>query len=294
MKFTISLRHIHQWFGGEIAPALDAAALIEQSGMDALSVVDHILMGEDLSGYPYGTPHFEPRAHWWEPGTLLAAIAARTTRIRLATSIIVSPLRPAALLAKQLTTLDRLSGGRVDAGFGVGWQRAEYDACGVPWANRFAQMEEQIGACRALWSEAPATFKGRYVSFERVSQLPFPLQRGGIPIWLGVNDSDRNLDRVATLADGWCPPNNDPARLAVALEKLRRRLDARGRDPDSFQTRVVLPIIKGPSGPDLDASLARVAECHKLGVTHMEIAPAVFGRSLGDLDGILRAIGSAG
>jgi alkanesulfonate monooxygenase SsuD/methylene tetrahydromethanopterin reductase-like flavin-dependent oxidoreductase (luciferase family) len=154
-------------------------------------------------------------------------------------------------------------------------------------------MEEQIEACRALWSEAPATFKGRYVSFERVSQLPFPLQRGGIPIWLGVSDSDRSLDRVATLADGWCPPSNDPARLAVALENLRRRLEARGRDPNSLQTRIVLPIIPGPSGPDLDASLARVAEYHKLGVAYMEITPAIFGRGLGDLDGILKAIYSA-
>jgi alkanesulfonate monooxygenase SsuD/methylene tetrahydromethanopterin reductase-like flavin-dependent oxidoreductase (luciferase family) len=123
--------------------------------------------------------------------------------------------------------------------------------------------------------------------------LSFPVPRGGIPIWLGVSDSDRSLERVAALADGWCPPSNDSARLAVALEKLRGRLEARGRDPKSLRTRVVLPIVPGPSGPDLDASLARVAEYHALGVEYMEIAPAVFGRGLDDLDGILKAIHSA-
>jgi probable F420-dependent oxidoreductase len=207
--------------------------------------------------------------------------------------VIVSPLRPAVLLAKQISTLDHLAGGRIDLGVGVGWQKAEYDAAGVPWDHRFAQMDEQIRACRLLWTEAPATFRGKYVSFTRIHQRPHPLQTGGVPIWLGVSDSDRSLVRIAELADGWCPPSNDPQRIAAALEKLQPLFAERGRDPRQLKVRVVLPIEKTSKGPDIDASLARLDAYRKLGITSFEIAPAVFCRSIDELDGFLKAVCSA-
>jgi probable F420-dependent oxidoreductase len=293
MDITLSLRRMHEWFGGELAPIVDVVRQIEAAGIDQVSVVDHILMGEDFSGYPYGKFEFPLTYPWWEPVTLLAALASTTQRIRLVTSVIVSPLRPAVLLAKQLTTLDHLADGRVDLGVGVGWQKAEYDAAGVPWDHRFTQMEEQIRACKLLWTEAPASYRGSYVSFSGIHQRPFPLQAGGIPVWLGVGDSDGSLARVAELADGWCPPSNDPARLASALAKLRPLLAARGRDPSRLKTRVVLPMERTPSGPDLDASLAHVAAYERLGVSAVEIAPAVFCRSANDLQGFLKAVCSA-
>ena len=290
MKITVSLRRIHEWFGGEIAPAVEVVQRAEEAGIDQVSVVDHILMGEDVSAYPYGKFTFDLSVPWWEPVTLLAALASATKRIRLSTSVIVSPLRPAVFLAKQLSTLDHLSGGRLDAGLGVGWQKAEYDSSGVAWENRFAQMEEQIRACKLLWTEAPATFHGRYTSFSRIYQRPFPLQSGGIPIWLGVSDSDRSLVRVAELADGWCPPANDIEKLVAALEKLRHAFDERGRDPQSLKTRVVLPIVMGSNGPDLEASVAHIPRYEKIGVTMMEITPAIFCRGLSDLDGFLETV----
>ena len=293
MQITLSLRRIHEWFDGEIAPAIEVARRAEDAGIDQISVVDHILMGEDFSGYPYGKFEFDRDVPWWEPVTVLASLASATKRVRLATSVIVSPLRPAVFLAKQLATLDHLANGRVDAGIGVGWQKAEYDAAGVPWDNRFAQMEEQVRAWKLLWTQAPATFQGKYTSFTRIHQRPFPVQTGGIPIWLGVGDSDRSLARVAELADGWCPPANDVDRLVNAFEKLRHALQQRGRDPHSVKTRVVLPIERGATGPDLDASLAHIARYQAIGVTAVEIAPAVFCRGLGDLDGFLKAVNSA-
>lgn len=294
MEVTVSLRRMHEWFGGEISPVVGVVTQIEAAGVDRVSVVDHILIGEDFSGYPYGAFDFPLTYSWWEPVTVLAALASTTRRVRLATSVIVSPLRPAVLLAKQISTLDHLSGGRIDLGVGVGWQKAEYDASGVPWDHRFSQMDEQIRACRLLWTEAPATFHGRYVSFTRIHQRPHPLQAGGVPIWLGVSDSDRSLVRIAELADGWCPPTNDPRRLGTALEKLQPLLAERGRDPRRLKTRIVLPIEKtAKGGPDIDASLARLDAYRKLGVTSFEIAPAVFCRSIDELDGFLEAVCSA-
>jgi alkanesulfonate monooxygenase SsuD/methylene tetrahydromethanopterin reductase-like flavin-dependent oxidoreductase (luciferase family) len=154
-------------------------------------------------------------------------------------------------------------------------------------------MEEQIRACRALWTQAPASFQGKHVSFSRVLQKPFPLQAGGIPIWLGVSDSDRNLARVAELADGWCPPSNDAARLVTALAKLRELLADRGRDPHAVKIRVVLPTANGPSGPDLDASLAHIDEYARLGVDAVEITAATFCDGIQGLEGFLRSVRSA-
>jgi probable F420-dependent oxidoreductase len=293
MRITLSLRRIHEWFHGEIAPALEVVRRAEQAGIDQISVVDHILMGEDFSGYPYGKFEFDSMNPWWEPVTVLAAVAAVTGKARLATSVIVSPIRPAVFLAKQLTTLDHLSGGRLDVGLGVGWQRAEYDAAGVPWDNRFARMEEQIRACKALWTQAPAAFEGKYISFTNIHQRPLPLQRGGIPIWLGVSDSARSLARIADLADGWCPPSNDPPRLAAALEALKPLLEKRGRDPRAIKTRVVLPIVGGARGPDLKASLATIETYERLGIDSVEIAPAVYCRQIDELDAFLCAVSAA-
>jgi probable F420-dependent oxidoreductase len=293
MQITFSLRRIHEWFHGEIAPALDVARQAEEAGIDQISVVDHILMGDDFSGYPYGKFEFDLSNPWWEPITVLAALAAVTRRVRLTTSVIVSPLRPAVLLAKQVSTLDHLAGGRVDLGLGVGWQRAEYDAAGVPWENRFARMEEQIRACKALWAHAPASFAGQYVAFSGIHQRPFPLQSGGVPIWLGISDTVRSLTRVADLADGWCPPSNDLDRLARGLEALNVLLEARGRKAGSVKTRVVLPIVRGSHGPDLDASLATIPQYAALGVDAVEITPAAYCRGINELDGFFRAVTSA-
>jgi probable F420-dependent oxidoreductase len=292
MEVTLSLRRMHEWFGGSVSPLIEVVQRMEAAGIDQVSVVDHILMGEDSGGYPYGKFEFPLSYPWWEPITLLAALSSATRRIRLATSVIVSPLRPAVLLAKQVSTLDHLAGGRLDLGVGVGWQKAEYESAGVPWDHRFAQMEEQIRACKLLWTEAPATFHGDYVSFTRIHQRPFPLQAEGIPIWLGVSDSDRNLARIAELADGWCPPSNDPQQLAAALEKLRSLLVERGRDPHRLKTRIVLPLERTSRGPDIDASLRRVDVYKKIGVTALEITPAVYCHSVNELAGFLEAVRS--
>src|ERR1700730_15374196 len=128
--------------------------------------------------YPTG-----PDGDCVEPLTVLPYLAARTERIRLGTNILLAALRPAAVLAKTLATMDVLSGGRVDLGVGVGWQREEYDAAGVDFDNRGAILDQTLEVCQRLWRENEVSYSSSALSFERIHQMPKTIQPGGGPVW---------------------------------------------------------------------------------------------------------------
>ncbi|MBV6417580.1 MAG: F420-dependent glucose-6-phosphate dehydrogenase [Steroidobacteraceae bacterium] len=285
VQVAIGLYGLQQWFGGDFAPVVDLARRAEQAGVDQVSITDHVVMGEHLDKYPYGKFPSALDFPWFEPLTVLAAIAGATQRIRLSTGILIAPLRPAVLLAKQLATLDVMSRGRVTIGLGLGWQREEYDAAGVPWEGRYTRLEEQVRVCKLLWSEAPASFNGETVRFERIHAWPRPVQEGGVPIWFGLAPTERNIDRIAALGDGWIPMEQRPERLAVHVDKLRAAFAARGRDPRSLAVRVVLrAVFRADGSPDLDATLAAVPALAAAGVTMVEVLPLVFCRGPQDFD----------
>jgi probable F420-dependent oxidoreductase len=228
---------------------------------------------------------------WIEPVVQLATFASATQRIRLATGIIIAPLRPAAVLAKQIASLDVLSHGRTDIGLGVGWQKEEYDACGVPWEGRFTLLEEQVRACRELWTKAPARFSGKYVNFENTYALPFPPQGAATPIWFGIAPRGRNLERVAELGDGWLPMERDPALLAEPIAVIKQAMAARGRDPGKLEVRASYHIVPGADGkPDLAATLAQTEAYAKVGVTVMRFEPGLFCRTLEDYPAFLERV----
>ena len=136
-QLSIGLANYGSTFGaGEWRRLVDLGRAADDAGVDRIVVVDHVVMGEHTENYAWGKFPVPPDAPWFEPLTMLTAIAAVTARVRLATGILIVPLRPAALLAKQVATLDQLSGGRVDLGVGTGWQREEYDAQGLPFERR--------------------------------------------------------------------------------------------------------------------------------------------------------------
>jgi probable F420-dependent oxidoreductase len=277
MKTAIGLLDLERWFDGDFAAVLDLARLADDTGVDQVTVVDHVVMGEALDTYPYGKFPGTSDYPWLEPITQLAAIAAVTRRIRLSTGILIAPLRSAVLLAKQLATLDVLSRGRIDIGVGVGWQQAEYDASGVPWDGRFGRLEEQVRACRLLWRESPASFHGRHVNFERVHSRPFPLQGERLPLWFGLAPTERNLARIAALGDGWLPMESDPVLLAPAIARLRELTRAQGRDPDALAIRTTIRTLRDSARrPDLDATLAQVPAYAAAGVTMLRFAPSAF------------------
>jgi probable F420-dependent oxidoreductase len=272
VKLAIGLFDLHKWFGGDIAAVGQAVRLAEDKGIDQVFIGDHVAMGANRDAYPFGT--FTPPLDypWYEPITIMAAVAGATSRIRLSMSILISPLRPAILLAKQLATLDALSGGRVDAGLGVGWQRLEYEAAGVPFEKRGAILEEQIRACRALWRSAPASFHGAHVAFDGVYAYPRPVQSGGIPIWLGCAPTPRWFGRIADWCDGWIPLGLSPPEIGRAVSGLKATMAARGRDSSMLAIRTMLPPIRGADGlGDLDATLAQAPVLCAAGATHLEI-----------------------
>jgi alkanesulfonate monooxygenase SsuD/methylene tetrahydromethanopterin reductase-like flavin-dependent oxidoreductase (luciferase family) len=152
---------VHNYFGGDSRGYIEAARLADAAGVDQVVFTDHVVMGEHTDRYPYGAFPLPPSEPWFEPLTLLSAIAAVTTRIELATGILVAPLRPAALLAKMLATLDTLAPGRLQIGIGTGWQREEFEAQGLDFDQAWTLLDDQVRAMQVLWREAPAAFARR-------------------------------------------------------------------------------------------------------------------------------------
>ncbi|HEV3114087.1 MAG TPA: TIGR03619 family F420-dependent LLM class oxidoreductase [Candidatus Binataceae bacterium] len=221
---------------------------------------------------------------WYDPITVLSAIAGVTRRIRLSAGVLVAPVRPAVLLAKQLATLDVLSRGRVEIGIGVGWQKAEYDASGIPFKGRYKRMEEQIEVCRLLWSTAPADYRGESVSFEHIHAWPRPVQQR-IPFWFGLAPSERNFARIAEYGDGWVPMEQDSGKLAAHIKNLRAAFAAAGRDPAQAGVRSGPRAVMGSDGrPDLDATLASITEYEKAGVNVIEMQPRIWCAGPDDLE----------
>src|SRR5207342_810188 len=166
---------------------------------------------------------------------LFSHLAAVTTRMHFITSVLVLPQRQTALVAKQIATIDLLSGGRMRVAVGVGWNAAEYEGLGVDYADRTALLEEQIDVMRMLWTQPLVDFDGRFHRLHGVGINPLPSHP--IPILIGSGASDAVLRRVVRKADGWMPlliPGLDSIDLATAVTKLRRFAEEAGRDPASL------------------------------------------------------------
>ena len=204
----------------------DLAVMADDMGVDKIVLPEHVLIAREAHANREGFP-YPLDASWYDPMVALGAIAAVTRHARLSTNVMIAPLRPAPLLAKQLATLDALSGGRVDAAFGVGWQREEYDASERAFDGRFGTMEQQIAACRALWAGPDAHFAGAHVSLDGVWSMPLPEQRARIPIYLGLALTPRGVQRVVTLADGWQAPPMPAPEFADAVATLTDAADSK-------------------------------------------------------------------
>jgi probable F420-dependent oxidoreductase len=160
----------------------------------------------------------------------------------------VVPHRPAVLAAKQLATIDVLSGGRVTVGIGAGWMKEEFEALGVPpFEQRGKVTDEYIAAFRELWTKDKPAFKGQFVAFDKITFAPKPLQKGGIPIWVG-GESGPALRRTARMGDAWYPIPNNPAfpmdslkRVGAAIDRLRQLTAEAGRAPDAVGVTMRFP-----------------------------------------------------
>ncbi len=216
----------------------------EAMGFDYLAFSDHIVIPTDIHArYPYSETGEFPsggRGDRHEQLTEVAFVAAKTSRIRLVTSVMVVPHRPAVLAAKMLATIDVLSGGRLTVGIGAGWLKEEFEAIDAPdFAARGAVTDEYLQAFKALWTQPHPRFEGKHVAFGGILFAPKPIQQPHPPIWIG-GESGPALRRAAALGDGWYPIGTNPAhpldslpRLRAGMERLARLTREAGRDPSA-------------------------------------------------------------
>jgi probable F420-dependent oxidoreductase len=282
VRVSLTFSGFTRLFGGDLRAVLDAARVADDAGIDQLVLADHVVMGPRTDRYPFGTFPYPASEPWPEPLTLLAAIAGVTERVRLATGILVSPLRPAVLLAKTAATLDAISHGRLDLGVGLGWQREEYDATGVPWPERRQRFADQLRACVALWTEpAPVAFASPTVSFGPTWCEPRPVQRP-IPLWFGVAASPSNLALVRELGAGWMPIHTTtPEQLRAGIAAL----------PSGFPVRAHVPVVHhSERGVDVGATRDAVGPYEALGVTVAAIGVGRVVESARDLEAFVRSV----
>jgi probable F420-dependent oxidoreductase len=293
IAISVTVSGLARLLGGDLARVVDLARAADAAGIAQLALPDHLAIGPRTDRYPYGRFPYGSDEPWLEPLTTLAALAAATRRIRLATGVLLAALRPALVLAKTLATLDVLSRGRLDLGVGIGWQAEEFAGAGVPFAGRAARLDDTLRACRALWSGAPASFDSPTARFAELWSLPRPVQAGGIPVWFGVALGPGNLRRIAELGSGWMPIGAGPAEVADGVRRLREALRAAGRDPAELRVRAPAPIVRGVDGGiDLEATLGRLDELRRAGATHAGFALDRFVRDASEIEPFLARLGA--
>jgi alkanesulfonate monooxygenase SsuD/methylene tetrahydromethanopterin reductase-like flavin-dependent oxidoreductase (luciferase family) len=221
MDFGVHLPIID--FGGNafsLKYLLNYTETVERLGYRALSVNDHLIFSRP----------------WLDGLTALAAVLSKSGDMTLATTLALPIVRGPTALAKSLSAIDLLSGGRLIAGIGPGSSAKDYAAAGIPFEERWKRFDEGIRALRALLGKDGSSFQGQFYNTESVILEPLSAQPSGIPLWIGSWGSEVGLRRVAHLGDGWLASgyNATPQMFAEALSRLRSHLESAGKDPAQF------------------------------------------------------------
>ena len=270
------------------------AAALERIGYDHIDVFDHVVMGFPIDGRPPGP--YNAAMPILEALITLGFLAAATTRITLGTEVLVLPQREPTLVAKQVSTLDTLSGGRIRLGVGVGWQESEYEALGADYHTRGARMDEAIALLRTYWSEPQVSITGRHYRATAMGMEPKPPQGRRLPIWIG-GGSDAALRRVARLGDGWLASrvtDAEDGRRSIAT--IHRYAQEAGRDPATLGLQsMVAPPPRDAEGKRFYAEharvVARVAELQAMGFDGVALnATAVFQAGARSVDAMIDAL----
>ena len=294
MEFGVSLPSRGPLAKPEIV--LKMAAKAEALRYASVFVSDHIVLPVSAarSVYPYSPTGQLPggaNQDYLEPLSMLAYLAQATTKVRLGTSVLVVPYRNPLTTAKMLATVDVLSRGRVILGAGVGWLREEFEAVAAPpFEERGRVTDEYLALMRATWTTDPVAFDGRFFKVHDVHALPKPIQRGGIPIWIGGH-TDSALRRAGMLGDAWHPIGMRPPAMllpdeyAAKVKQLASYAQQAGRDPRSIALTFRAPMEvrgareKAPGGdrPLFQGTaaevIADVRRYQAIGVSHMVFDP---------------------
>jgi probable F420-dependent oxidoreductase len=247
--------------------AVGLAHLAEELGFESLWTVEHVVVPSGYqSQYPYSPNGRMPGSEDVpipDPLIWLAYVGAATTRIRLATGILILPQRNPIILAKELATLDRLTGGRVELGVGVGWLEEEFDALGVPFAQRGRRTDEYVDVLRRLWREPETAYDGEFTRFAPLKSYPKPASDAGPRIHIGGHTTAA-ARRAGRIGDGLFPGRAGD-ELVGLLDAMREAAVGAGRDADAIE-------ITSGGGLDLD-SIKKAAD---LGVARYIVPPLGF------------------
>jgi probable F420-dependent oxidoreductase len=271
LKFGVAFANIGSYT--DPVEAIRLAQAAEGAGFESIWTVDHVVVPAGYrSTYPYDPSGRLPSGEgtvFPDPLIWLAYVAAQTTTLRLGTGILILPQRNPLVLAKELATLDHLSGGRMILGVGIGWLEEEFRALGVPFADRVQRTEEAIGAMRALWSEEQASFEGSTVAFTDCFLRPQP-PRGTIPVHVGGH-SRAAARRAGRIGDGFFPFGVSPDELPPLIDIVRTSAEESGRDPAKIEVTVQCNVTTGTD------ALTEVNSLRELGATRILVPAVLFG-----------------
>lgn len=275
MKLSVEFPSVSYREGPEAVMRL--ARAIERIGYDHIDVFDHVVMGIPIEGRPKGP--YNPAMPILEAFMALSYMAAVTTRVTLGTEVLVLPQRQPALVAKQVSTLDTLSGGRVRLGVGVGWQESEYEALGQEFRTRGARMDEAIRLLRSYWTDAEVSHPGAHYPTVSMAMEPKPPQGARLPIWIGGN-SEAALTRAVGLGDGLHLIDLSPAEAAPIGAALADRLRDAGRPRASFTLSLRVSVAanadaraQSAASPTAEALRRDREVCARAGVDYLVVGP---------------------
>jgi probable F420-dependent oxidoreductase len=272
----------------EAEPGVDGCLAVadaaERLGYDSVWVHDHVVMPSNVtSRYPYnatGESPFRVDQYIYDPLVVMAAIAARTSRVRIGTSVLVVPYRNPLVLAKSLATIDQVSHGRVILGIGVGWMAEEFAALGIGdlWAQRGHVTDEFMAACVDLWTQTGASsFHGQWVSYEDVGANPRPVQQPHIPIWVGGKTKPA-LRRVARYGSGYHTVASTPAQIRDEVAAVSAEMERVGRDPAELVVSMLAAFVVASGRNEL---VELIGEYRDAGLHHLVGIPSMRSRDPG-------------
>jgi probable F420-dependent oxidoreductase len=265
---------------GDWSYVVEFARAAETAGFDRLVASDHVVFGENLEAYADpsiggskgGRQPTSPDGAWLEPLVTIAHLTAVTSRVRFGTNILIAALRRPVVLAKMASTIDALSGGRLDLGVGVGWQREEYESAGLSFEGRGRLLDHSLEVCQTLWASRVAEYDSEELVFDRIHQMPKPHQPGGVPVWVSGTVNRRSMDRLARFGQGWIPWGDDAADVVSGIARMRAAMRARDRDPEMLQVVGTLrPARTDGHGLDYRRAFAEVSRLRDAGVTDFRV-----------------------
>ena len=293
MRFGVAIGNLGA-FGDPagVDACIEVAQAADQLGYDSVWTNDHIVVPTNIeSRYPYnetGIFPASPAVRCYEPLVMMSALAAATEQAQIGCSVLVIPYRHPAVTAKMLAAADRLSGGRIVLGAGVGWMREEFEALNLPpehFEHRGSVTNEYLRAMKELWTNSgPSSFHGEYVQFENVGAYPKPAQEGGIPIVVGGNGINA-WRRASRWGDGYHAAFQSVESLAHEVEGVREACRRDRRDPDELEISMLAGIrLTEEAWPDAERPLlcgtpddiaADLLALGKVGLEHLIATPTV-------------------